>query len=62
MEVLADLKAYIEENEIGQAVDSSASATTDASHSYSTLVEHKIVAKHDSYVMKDKRLVGKVLP
>lgn len=62
MEVLANLKASTEESKIGQAVDSSASATTDASHSYSTLVEHKIVDKHDSYVMKDKCLVGKVLP
>lgn len=62
MMVIPDLKASTEESRIKPSIDNKTQATTDASSSYATLVDHDIVGGHDSYVMKDKTLVGKVLP
>ena len=39
-----------------------ANATTDATKSYAALTANKIVAKHEAYKMRDKAMVGKVLP
>lgn len=62
MIAIPDLKAATEENAIKKTVDNKANATTDASTSYSTLISHHIIAEHKTFVMKDKSLVGKVLP
>ena len=62
MTVIPDLKAVTEEDRIKRAVDAKAEATTDAAGSYSTLVRNGVVAGHETYVMKDKARVGRVLP
>ena len=62
MTVIPDLKAATEEDRIKRAVDAKAEATTDAAGSYSTLVRNGVVAGHETYVMKDKARVGRVLP
>ena len=62
MTVIPDLKAATEEDRIKRAVDAKAEATTDAAGSYSTLVRNCAVAGHETYVMKDKARVGRVLP
>lgn len=62
MTVIPDLKAATEEDRIKRTVDAKAEATTDAAGSYSTLVRNGVVAGHETYVMKDKARVGRVLP
>ena len=62
MTVIPDLKAATEEDRIKRTVDAKAEATTDAAGSYSTLVRNCAVAGHETYVMKDKARVGRVLP
>ena len=62
MMVIPDLKAATEEDRIKRSVDAKAEATTDAAGSYSTLVRNGVVAGHETYVMKDKAMVGRVLP
>ena len=64
MTVIPDLKAATEEDRIKRSVDAKAKAeaTTDAAGSYSTLVRNGVVAGHETYVMKDKARVGRVLP
>ena len=64
MTVIPDLKATTEEDRIKRTVDAKAKAeaTTDAAGSYSTLVRNGVVAGHETYVMKDKARVGRVLP
>ena len=62
MTVIPDLKAATEEDRIKRVVDAKAEATTDAAGSYSTLVRNCAVAGHETYVMKDKARVGRVLP
>ena len=62
MIVIPDMKAVTEENKIKASVYAKAEATTDASKSFSTLVKNGVVAKHESFVMKDKTMVGRVLP
>lgn len=62
MMVIPDLKVVTEEDKIKTSVDAKAEATTDAASSYSSLAKNGVVAKHDTYVMRDKTMVGKVLP
>ena len=62
MTVIPDLKAATEEDRIKRTVDAKTEATTDAAGSYSTLVRNNVVAGHETYVMKDKARVGRVLP
>lgn len=62
MIAIPDLKTYTEENAIKNAVDNKAIATTDASSSYSSLINHHIIAELKTFVMKYKSLVGKELP
>ena len=70
MTVIPDLKAATEEDRIKRVVDAKAEATTDAAGSYSTLVRNGystlvrngVVAGHETYVMKDKARVDRVLP
>ena len=62
MMVISDLKAATEEDRVKRSVDAKAEATTDAADSYSTLVRNGVVAGHETYVMKDKVMVGRVLP
>ena len=62
MMVIPDLKAATEEDRVKRSVDAKAEATTDAADSYSTLVRNGVVAGHETYVMKDKAMVGRVLP
>ena len=62
MMVIPDLKAATEEDRVKRSVDVKAEATTDAADSYSTLVRNGVVAVHETYVMKDKAMVGRVLP
>ena len=62
MEVIPDLKAATEEDRIKNSIDAGADAATDATKSYEALTANKIVAKHKAYEMKDKTMIGKVLP
>lgn len=62
MMVIPDLKAATEEDRVKRSVDAKAEATTDAADSYPTLVRNGVVAGHETYVMKDKAMVGRVLP
>ena len=64
MTVIPDLKAATEEDRIKRSVEAKAEveAMTDAAGSYSTLVRNGVVAGHETYVMKDKARVGRVLP
>ena len=62
MMVIPDLNAATEEDRIKRSVDAKAEATTDAAGSYSTLVRNGVVSGHETYVMKDKAMVGRVLP
>lgn len=62
MMVIPDLKAVTEEDGIKRSIDAKVEAATDAASSYSTLVKNSVVARHEAYVMKDKTIVGRVLP
>ena len=54
MEVIPDLKAVTEEDKIKRSVDTKAEATADAAGFYSTLVKNGVVARHETYVMKNR--------